>query len=322
MELGVHAVRSGPDGAEHQQDHDHGEDEVRLPAHKCIDPERLGYDEQDAGDIEGRHRMTPHAGQGSTALPVVDVRTHGRLVKGRPAVVEVASLGRTYVCVTCKVAPVTVLQLGLFSAGDVAVTGGAVAERTPLGDGAWVDMARGWLAGADSLFSRLVGSVPWRHYKRWMYDRVVDDPRMSHWCRDAAELGEPSLSEVQRALERLYHRPLAGPGLNYYRDGRDSVAFHSDRELRHLDDTLVAIVTLGATRRFLVRPKGSGRSVDFRPASGDLLVMGGTCQAHFEHSVPKSASVKGGRISASWRWSRRDVASLRGDAPAQWYRLS
>ncbi len=109
-------------------------------------------------------------------------------------------------------------------------------------------------------------------------------------------------------LERLYGVPLAGPGLNYYRDGRDSVAFHADRELEYLSNTIVAIVTLGVSRPFLVRPRGGGRSVDFRPASGDLLVMGGACQAHFEHAVPKTAAC-GPRVSASWRWARQPFST-------------
>ena len=83
----------------------------------------------------------------------------------------------------------------------------------------------------------------------------------------------PALEVIATRLEALYRVPLAGPGLNYYRDGHDSVAFHADRELKHLDDTLVAILTLGASRPFLLRPHGGGRSVDLRPSSGDLLVM-------------------------------------------------
>ena len=93
-------------------------------------------------------------------------------------------------------------------------------------------------------------------------------------------------------------------GLNYYRDGRDSVAPHADRELRDLDDTLVAILTLGAARPFLLRPQGGGPAIDLHPASGDLLVMGGACQATWEHAVPKVAAGAGPRISASIRWAR------------------
>ena len=102
-------------------------------------------------------------------------------------------------------------------------------------------------------------------------------------------------------------RPFGGPGLNHYRDGNDSVAFHRDRELRQLTDTMVAVLTLGARRPFLVRPHGGGRSIDLSPASGDLLVMGGRCQLDWEHGVPKVAAA-GARVSVSWRWTNRDGA--------------
>ena len=101
---------------------------------------------------------------------------------------------------------------------------------------------------------------------------------------------------MHRALERRYRRRLRGPALNYYRDGRDSVAWHADRELRELDDTIVAIVTLGTRRPFLLRPKGGGPSIDVAPGSGDVLVMGGAAQRGWEHAVPKTAR-PGPRIS-------------------------
>src|SRR5262249_26112818 len=91
-------------------------------------------------------------------------------------------------------------------------------------------------------------------------------------------------------------------GLNYYRNGRDSVAWHRDTELRNLDRTLVAIVTLGAARPFLVRPVGGGASHDIHPGSGDLLVMGGASQMGWEHCVPKVSS-SGPRFWMSYRGS-------------------
>lgn len=197
---------------------------------------------------------------------------------------------------------VTALQLGLFGGGEAGVDPDATLERTDLGGGAWVEVRRAWLRGADTLCQELIRRVAWRHHRRWMYERFVDEPRLSRWYGRGDELPGPVLEMAGDGLERLYGVPLAGPGLNYYRDGRDSVAFHADRELKYLGDTIVAIVTLGATRPFLVRPQGGGRSVDFRPASGDLLVMGGACQARCEHAVPKTAA-SGPRVSASWRWA-------------------
>jgi alkylated DNA repair dioxygenase AlkB len=89
-------------------------------------------------------------------------------------------------------------------------------------------------------------------------------------------------------------------GLNLYRDGRDSVAWHGDRVGRRRSEAVVAIVSLGAPRRFLLRPKGGGRSLRLTPASGDLLVLGGTCQRTWEHSVPKCATA-GPRVSVMFR---------------------
>ena len=180
-------------------------------------------------------------------------------------------------------------------------------DRTPTGDpGSWVDLGRGWLRGADTLFHELAEHVPWTQGRRWMYDRMVDDPRLSRWYRADARLPHPALATIRDALSARYDVPFGGAGLNYYRDGRDSVAWHRDRELRHLEDTLVAIVTLGGPRPFHVRPRGGGASRDLRPASGDLLVMGGRAQADWEHAVPK-ISTPIPRISVTFRWARKRV---------------
>jgi alkylated DNA repair dioxygenase AlkB len=196
------------------------------------------------------------------------------------------------------------LQGTLLGASPPAVDPGAVVERIDLDDRSWIDVARGWLGGADTLLETLVATVPWRQGRRKMYDRVLDDPRLSRWYNASDPLPDPSLDAVRQALSARYRVRFGGVGLNYYRDGRDSVAFHRDRELRHLDRTLVGIVTLGAVRPFLVRPRGGGTSHDVRPGSGDLLVMGGHTQADWEHSVPKVARV-GPRVSVSLRWSSR-----------------
>lgn len=207
------------------------------------------------------------------------------------------------------------IQGNLFAGGPAKVRGDVPFERVELGDGAWVDVARGWLGGADELMSRLTGSVDWQHHRRWMYDRMVDEPRVSRWYRAGDELPDPALGSFRRAMARHYRVRFGAVGLNFYRDGRDSVAFHSDRELRHLDETLVAIVTLGSARPFLLRPSGGGRSIDLRPGSGDLLVMGGTCQLRWEHAVPKVASGTGPRISASIRWAKKGGHELEWAPP-------
>ena len=195
-----------------------------------------------------------------------------------------------------------VLQGTLLGAAEPSLAPTPHVDRVDLDSASWVEVARDFLFGADALLERLVRDVAWSRGRRRMWDRMVNDPRLHRWYRPEDTVPDPLLTEARRSLCDRYGIALGGVGLNYYRDGRDSVAFHRDRELRDSSDTIVAILTLGAARPFLVRPSGGGRSVDFRPGSGDLLVMGGRTQADWEHGVPKVARA-GPRISASWRWS-------------------
>jgi alkylated DNA repair dioxygenase AlkB len=171
-----------------------------------------------------------------------------------------------------------------------------------LGSGAWVEVAPGWLRGADALFERLAAEVPWRQGRRWMYERVVDDPRLSCWYHADETLPHPALDAMREAMEERCGVPFGSVGLNYYRDGRDSVAYHRDRELKFLDSTVIAIVTLGGQRPFHLRRLGGGATHHLQPSSGDLLIMGGRCQRTWEHGIPKVAGADP-RISVSMRWS-------------------
>ena len=196
------------------------------------------------------------------------------------------------------------LQLSLLGGADPAVAPGATVERIALDRRSWVDVSREWLLGGDTMLDALVERVDWRQGRRKMWERVLDDPRLTRWYHRDEPLPHPALGRIGAALEMRYGVPLAGPALNYYRDGADSVAPHADRELRVLDDTLICIVTLGARRPFLVKPKTGGRSLDVAPGSGDLLVMGGATQLGFTHAVPKVAHA-GPRVSMSWRWTKQ-----------------
>lgn len=182
----------------------------------------------------------------------------------------------------------------------------AHAERTALSAGAWVDLLPGWLTGADVLFDRLVDGVPWRAERRQMYERVVDVPRLLSFYDEDDELPDPVLGEAREALSRHYGPELGEPfrtaGLCYYRDGRDSVAWHGDRIGRgEREDTMVAIVSIGAPRDLLLRPRGGGTVLRNRIGHGDLLVMGGSCQRTWEHAVPKTAKPVGPRVSIQFR---------------------
>ncbi|MFK0023860.1 alpha-ketoglutarate-dependent dioxygenase AlkB [Streptomyces sp. NPDC090798] len=179
-------------------------------------------------------------------------------------------------------------------------------RRTVLGDGAWIDLLPGWLGGADALFARLVDEVPWRAERRQMYEHVVDVPRLLAYYREGDALPHPILDEARGALSAHYARELGEPfttaGLCYYRDGRDSVAWHGDRIGRGArEDTMVAILSVGAPRDLLLRPRRGGQTVRRPLGHGDLIVMGGSCQRTWEHSIPKTARAAGPRISVQFR---------------------
>jgi alkylated DNA repair dioxygenase AlkB len=179
-------------------------------------------------------------------------------------------------------------------------------RRRALAHGAWLDIRPGWLAGADELFGRLLAAVPWRAERRLMYDRVVAVPRLLSFYGEGEPLPDPALTAARAALDRHY-RPELGEslctaGLCLYRDGRDSVAWHGDTIGRgSTEDTVVAIVSLGAPRALLLRPRGGGPALRYDLGHGDLLVMGGSCQRSWEHAVPKTARATGPRISVQFR---------------------
>lgn len=164
-------------------------------------------------------------------------------------------------------------------------------RRWELADGAWVDLVPNWLRGADTLFARLLTATPWRGREVHMYERVLPEPRLTHrWLLDEtseAELPDPVLVKMAEVLSARYRERFTQVGANLYRDGADSVAWHGDRVARDLPSAIVALVSLGAARPFKLRPVGGGSSVQFRPGPGDLLVMGGSCQRTWQHSVPK-----------------------------------
>ena len=196
-------------------------------------------------------------------------------------------------------------QRSLFASGEVGIDRDARWTRLQLDATSWVDVCRGYLSGADAVLDVVIDSVPWQCGRRYMYDRMVDDPRLTYRPPRPEVVPHPVLAEVRADLAAQYGVTFGAAACNYYRDGRDSVAPHGDRELRDLDDSLVCLLTLGAARPFRMRPHGrsGGPTHDLAPGSGDLLVMGGACQRDWEHGVPKVRAA-GPRVSVSWRWVR------------------
>ena len=161
------------------------------------------------------------------------------------------------------------------------------ASRTELGGGAWVDTVPAWMSGQATLFSALLRETRWRQHARPMYDRIVDVPRLTAALPDDGP-GHPSLVDAAAALSLRYHLPLHRVSLAWYRDGQDSVAWHGDRLTHHPHDTVVAVLSLGGPRKFLMKPTTGGPSRSWLVGLGDLVVMGGSCQTTWLHCVPKS----------------------------------
>jgi alkylated DNA repair dioxygenase AlkB len=207
--------------------------------------------------------------------------------------------------------PTAAVQGSLLDAGSEPRVG-ALAGRTrrmPLRHGAWIDVRRGWISGADALFDQLLETVAWQAERRRMYDRTVDVPRLLAFFGEQDPLPHDALVGAKQALDSHYAaelgEPFATAGLCLYRNGRDSVAWHGDTIGRgSSEDTMVAILSVGEPRALLLRPRTGPpgtRALRFELGHGDLLVMGGSTQRTWEHAVPKTARPVGPRISIQFR---------------------
>lgn len=176
----------------------------------------------------------------------------------------------------------------LFGSGQVGFDGAFYQnQRIDLDDEAWIEYSPLWLTGDQTLFDALVDSAGWEQPIVKMYDREVRTPRL---VAKISPTIHPVVPELIEALSTRYSTQLDQVSAGWYRDGNDSVAFHGDRIARELPETTVATVSLGGARTFHIKPKEGGPSRTFSLGHGDLMVMGGSCQRTWEHSIPKAAS--------------------------------
>jgi alkylated DNA repair dioxygenase AlkB len=184
--------------------------------------------------------------------------------------------------------------------------------------GAWLELEPGWLPGAeaDRLLAALRDGLPWEQREVVIYGKRVMQPRLIAWggelpYRYSGQTLEPRplappLVPVLEAVQIRTHVPFNHVLLNRYRDGNDSMGFHADDEAELGENPQVATVSLGGTRRFVLRPR-RGREVEPRQYDlehGSLLIMGGTCQRQYHHGIPRQPAVGDERVSLTFRWVR------------------
>lgn len=190
----------------------------------------------------------------------------------------------------------------------------APVDRRDLGGGSWVDVVGGFVADAEGALASVTAAVPWQQSEVLRYDRYVPERRLTAGLRSDAS---PLLRQASMHLEATYRVPFTGVAAILYRDGNDFQGLHSDREMRWLEDTRIAIVVLGQRRPFVLRRRtGDASFVDRTPAGaldgdivllpgeGDLVVMGGACQSDWLHGIP-ACDTPNPRISLTWRWTSR-----------------
>lgn len=195
---------------------------------------------------------------------------------------------------------VVLRQLDLFATGAPAFDAEFRAlRRTELSHGAWIDHVPGWVSGHDTLFDELEQGLHWRRETMQMYDKTVEVPRLLAKVQ-LGGAGQPLVDQMRQAISKQYNEEFVYMTAALYRDGNDSVAFHGDTTARTMLEALVATVSLGSPRRFLLKPAEGGSSIALSLGRGDLVVMGGTCQRTWRHGIPK-VSHAGPRIAVMFR---------------------
>jgi alkylated DNA repair dioxygenase AlkB len=168
---------------------------------------------------------------------------------------------------------------------------------------------------ADDYYTKLLNATPWREYEMPMYDKIVTAPRMIAWYGEQEEAGEsalpwtPELLELRKKVEKETGLLFNAVLLNLYRNGNDSVAWHSDKEHRIGRNPNIASVTFGETRPFRFRHKidKSVPQVEIPLHHGTLLLMSGTTNTFWEHHIPKSAKDMLPRINLTFRKVRNTI---------------
>lgn len=166
---------------------------------------------------------------------------------------------------------------------------------------------------SEGLLHALIADVPWQQAEITLFGRKVLTPRLSCWMGDAGAVYRysnttfapapwlDSVLALKRQVEAAAGTPFNSVLLNYYRNGQDAMGWHSDDEPELGPQPVIASVSLGGVRRFLLRRKGGGPSSAIELAHGSLLLMQGDTQENYQHSLPRTAKAVQARINLTFR---------------------
>jgi alkylated DNA repair dioxygenase AlkB len=172
---------------------------------------------------------------------------------------------------------------------------------------------RGAVAQPQEVMVALLDTVPWQSRQIQMFGRWVDEPRLSSWHGDSGAQYRYSgitlqpqpwtteLYELKNLCERTTGAAFNSVLANLYRNGRDSMGWHSDDEAELGPEPVIASISLGATRRFDLRHRVTKETVQVHLGPGDLLVMSQSSQRSWMHQVPRTTKVNEPRINLTFR---------------------
>ena len=160
----------------------------------------------------------------------------------------------------------------------------------------------GWLGQgeAGALFDALIETVPWSVHRLRLFGREIDSPRLSCWMGDEGASYRysgtrftphpwlPALAAVRARLDREFDAGFNSVLANLYRDGRDAMGWHADAERELGPEPVIASLSLGAPRRFVLRHRARGLRHELVLEPGSLLLMRGRTQAHWQHALPRA----------------------------------
>lgn len=168
-----------------------------------------------------------------------------------------------------------------------------------LDEHSWITHVPALVPGHTHLLNQLAALDIWEQRSRWMYNRMVKEPRLTAEYVDV-QLVPPTIGRIIAVLGTQYDVLYNRVWMNWYRDHRDGTGWHADRPANKAPTATIPVLSLGAPRRFLLRPGSGGPSTAFTPAGGDVIVMHGRCQRDWQHCVPKQNTPAGARMSLNF----------------------